>query len=101
MEIKIITEGEVDIIQIIGRVDTATSAQLEEKINPYFSQAGSKVMFDCKDMDYISSSGLRVFLLAHKNIAMKGGSFSISNLSPQVKSVFDMTGFSKILKISE
>ena len=51
-------------------------------------------------MDYISSAGLRVFLSAHKNIAMKGGEFSIRNLSPQVKSVFDMTGFSKILNIN-
>ncbi len=99
MEVKVITEGDVNVLKIIGRVDTATASTLEEAVSAYFSNTGSKVMFDCKDMEYISSSGLRVFLTAHKNIAMKGGEFSIRDLSPQVKSVFDMTGFSKILNI--
>lgn len=99
MKVIIKTEGDVEILKIVGRVDTATSAQLEEIVSPYFTKAGSKVSFDCEDMEYISSAGLRVFLTAHKNIAMKGGSFSVCNISPQVKSVFDMTGFSKILNI--
>ena len=72
---------------------------LKEAVSKYY-QTPAKVMFECKEMDYISSAGLRVFLSAHKNIAMKGGEFSIRNLSPQVKSVFDMTGFSKILNIN-
>lgn len=99
MEVQIIKDGDVDVFMIAGRVDTATSAQLDEVVTPYFSKNGSKVIFDCGNMEYISSAGLRVFLSAHKNIAMKGGEFSIRNLSSQVKSVFDMTGFSKILNI--
>lgn len=99
MEVRVITEGNATVLEIIGRVDTATSAQLEDVVGAYYSKPESNVVFECKGMDYISSSGLRVFLSAHKNIAMKGGSFSIRNLSPQVKSVFDMTGFSRILNI--
>lgn len=99
MEVQIIKEGDIDVLKIAGRVDTATSAQLEEAVSPYFAKIGSKVMLDCKEMEYISSAGLRVFLTAHKNIAMKGGEFTVSNLSAQVRSVFDMTGFSKIIKI--
>lgn len=99
MEIQIIKEGDIDVLKISGRVDTTTSALLEESVSPYFSKTGSKVMFECEDMEYISSAGLRVFLTAHKNIAMKGGGFTVRNLKPQVKSVFDMTGFSKILNI--
>lgn len=99
MEVQIIKEGDIDVLKIIGRVDTATSAQLDEAVSAYYSKAGSKVLFECEDMEYISSAGLRVFLTAHKNIAMKGGEFSVRNLSAQVKSVFDMTGFSKILNI--
>lgn len=51
------------------------------------------------DQWHKNSAGLRVFLSAHKNIAMKGGEFTVRNLSAQVKSVFDMTGFSKILNV--
>lgn len=99
MEVHIIKEGDIDVLKIEGRVDTATSAQLEEAVSPYFTKSGSKVRFECSNMEYISSAGLRVFLTAHKNIAMKGGEFTVHNLSAQVKSVFDMTGFSKIIKI--
>lgn len=99
MEILIKTEGDIDVLMINGRVDTATFAHLEEVLNPYYSKAGAKVLLECEGMEYISSAGLRVFLTAHKNIAMKGGAFSVRNLSPQVKSIFDMTGFSKILNI--
>lgn len=99
MELQIIKDGDIDVLKITGRVDTSTSADLEHAVSPYFSKAGSKVVFQCEDMDYISSAGLRVFLTAHKNIAMKGGSFVIRNLSAQVRSVFDMTGFSRILTI--
>lgn len=99
MEVQIINEGDINVLKIVGRVDTATSARLEEAVSSYYAKSGSKVVFDCEEMEYISSSGLRVFLNTHKNIALKGGEFTIRNLSTQVKSVFDMTGFSKILNI--
>ena len=99
MEVKIIKEGDVNVFAITGRVDTSTASHLEDAVNAYFTVPGAKVIFDCKEMEYIGSSGLRVFLSAHKNIAMKGGEFSIRAISPQVKAVFDMTGFSKILNI--
>jgi anti-sigma B factor antagonist len=50
-------------------------------------------------MEYISSAGLRVVLTAHKNITAKGGRFIIRNINKEVHSVFDMTGFSRILTI--
>lgn len=50
-------------------------------------------------MEYISSAGLRVVLIAHKSITAKGGRFIVRNLSKEVRSVFDMTGFSRILII--
>lgn len=99
MEIEIITEGGIDILKIAGRVDISTSTQLDAALNPYYTKESANVMLDCNDMDYISSSGLRVFLQAHKSITSNGGSFSVCKLVPQVKSIFDMTGFSKILNI--
>jgi anti-anti-sigma factor len=50
-------------------------------------------------MEYISSAGLRVVLMAHKCLTAKGGRFIIRNLGKEVRSVFDMTGFSKIMTI--
>lgn len=84
---------------IEGRLDTVTSPELEKTLSPYFSVPGIELTLDCEAMDYISSAGLRVVLMAHKNITAKGGRFIIKNISKEVRSVFDMTGFSRILTI--
>ena len=55
--------------------------------------------FDCSDLDYTSSQGLRVFLILQKAIAANGGKMILKNMKPQVKEVFDITGFSNIIKI--
>ena len=50
-------------------------------------------------MEYISSSGLRIILTAHKKVTAKGGKFIVRNLTREVSSVIDLTGFSRILTI--
>jgi anti-anti-sigma factor len=54
---------------------------------------------DFAAVDYISSAGLRVLLILQKKIHAAGGSLSVRNLNGTVREVFDMTGFSAILKI--
>ena len=87
-ELKLILEG---------RLDTATAPQLEETLNS--SLAGvTALKFDLEKLDYISSAGLRVLLSSQKTMN-KQGSMVISNVSPEVKEIFDVTGFSDILTI--
>ena len=57
------------------------------------------LVFDCEKMEYISSSGLRIILTAHKKVTAKGGKFIVRNLTREVRSVIDLTGFSRILTI--
>ena len=66
-----------------------------EPITIYIHE-GQFVILDCTEMNYISSSGLRVFLSMHKEVTSKNGKLIIKNLQPLVKHVFDMTGFSQI-----
>lgn len=95
-----ITQNENHVaVTLGGRLDTVTSSEFEKNIGPYFSMQGIELTLDCTDMEYISSAGLRVVLMAHKSITGKGGRFIIRNLSDGVRSVFDMTGFSRILTI--
>ena len=86
-------------VNIAGRLDTVTSAEFERTLVPHFSAQGLELVLDCREMEYISSAGLRVVLTAHKNITAKGGRFIIRNINKEVHSVFDMTGFSHILTI--
>ena len=91
-------DNKVEVI-IEGRLDTVTSPDFEKQLAPFYLIPESELTLDCSAMEYISSAGLRVVLMAHKNIAAKGGRFILRNLSNEVRSVFDMTGFSRILTI--
>ena len=73
--------------------------EMEENIASLEVNLGDVVIIDCSGMDYICSSGLRVFLATYKMIAQKGGKLIIRNLQPLVKNVFDMSGFSQIFNI--
>jgi anti-anti-sigma factor len=86
-------------VSVCGRLDTVTSAEFEKTLAPHFATQGLELVLDCREMEYISSAGLRVVLTAHKNITAKGGRFIIRNINKEVNSVFDMTGFSRILTI--
>ncbi|MBO7280892.1 MAG: STAS domain-containing protein [Bacteroidaceae bacterium] len=73
--------------------------ELENDINKLDVNLGDLVVVDCTGMSYICSSGLRIFLSLNKNITTKGGKLIIKNLTPLVKGVFDMSGFSQIFNI--
>ena len=98
MEINIIKENETSVVAIAGRLDTVTAPELEAAVKPYINN-GVSIVFDCDKLEYISSAGLRVVLSTHKLLAACAGQFAIRNLNAEVKSVFDITGFSKILNI--
>lgn len=99
MKVEITKTDSQVVVTLEGRLDTVTSSEFEKTLNPYFSTPEIELVLDCAAMEYISSAGLRVVLMAHKSITAKGGHFIIRNLSKEVRSVFDMTGFSRILTI--
>ena len=99
MEVKIVEQNAEKILVIEGRVDTVTSADLETAVSQIWDEPAITLVFDCTQMEYISSSGLRVVLKAHKQVVAGGGKFILRNLSREVRSVFDLTGFSRILTI--
>ena len=98
MELKIRQENKVTTIEIIGRLDTITSSELSDSVNSLITN-DIELIFDCKNLEYISSSGLRVVIATHKQMMTGSGKFIVRNLNEEVKSVFDLTGFSNILNI--
>ena len=87
--------GEDYIVNISGRLDTATAPQFEEFIAENIAKM-STLTLDCDGLEYISSAGLRVLLSAQKR--MKGG-MKLKNVCELVMEVFEMTGFVDILVI--
>ena len=85
-------------VAISGRLDTFTAPQLEEALEGAL-EGVKELEFDLRDLEYISSAGLRVLLSNHKKMEAAEGSFAVSNLNEMVKEVFGLTGFDEILTI--
>lgn len=84
-------------IAIEGRLDSMTAPELEKEINESI-EGMKKVTFDFKDLEYISSAGLRVLLATQKTM-LKQGEMVVMNLSEAVQDIFEVTGFSDILTV--
>lgn len=97
MEINVI-KGDKTIVELIGRLDTASVEDFNEEIAEVVAE-NKDIIFDCNELEYISSSGLRSFLNLHKRLKAEGGQLAMKNLQPTVKSVFDLTGFTMMMNI--
>ena len=83
------------MIHVIGRLDTNTAPQLQESLQ---YEGVTKLVFDLSGLEYLSSAGLRVLLMAQKSMIASGGKMEVANPNETVKNVFDMTGCSEILR---
>ena len=83
-------------ITLEGRLDTNTAPELEKEIETL--DGGKNLIFDFKNLEYISSAGLRIILSLQKRMNNQG-SILIKNANDEVKEVFEITGFSTILTI--
>ena len=97
MTIEIKKNSEETIIKIAGRLDTITAPALEKTIAEDIGDAKNLIL-DVKEMEYISSAGLRVLLGAQKKM-QKDGTMKVINVCEEVMEVFEMTGFADILVI--
>ena len=73
--------------------------QLEELIAAATATPGAAVIIDCGMLEYVSSAGLRVFLLAARAAQKAGIAFALCSLKPAVREVFDLSGFSSIIAV--
>jgi len=87
------------VLYIEGRLDTTQADGFEKDITEILDQGHEKVVLDCKGLNYISSSGLRIFLIIQKKMMATGGQFKVCSLQPSIKEIFDMSGFSMIFNI--
>lgn len=79
-----------------GRLDTASSVAFESGIQPLLEHANQNIVLDCSDLQYISSSGLRLFLALRKKVAADQGKMLIKNLNSGLRDIFRMTGFNSL-----
>ena len=86
------TDGYMTAI-LEGRLDTAASPETERAMLPLYNCENQHIIIDCTRLEYISSSGLRIFLSVLKTVKPKGCRVFISGLNDDLRQVFAMTGF--------
>ncbi|MBR2825783.1 MAG: STAS domain-containing protein [Solobacterium sp.] len=97
MEIKKELNGEQLKVTVSGRLDTTTAPTLEEELKDSL-EGVKELVIDFKDLEYISSAGLRVLLVVQR-IMNKQGSMRVIDVNDTVMEIFEVTGFSDILTI--
>lgn len=101
MEINKAISNQNVIITLKGRLDTMTAPQLDDAAKSIDFDGVETVTLNLKDLEYISSSGLRVILALYKNLKSKGGNLKIVNVSNTIMELFSMTGMSDYLDIKQ
>jgi anti-sigma B factor antagonist len=100
MDIDIGQSGGVTVVAPKGRLDSATSPELEQRLLPLAGASGGAVV-DCAELGYVSSAGLRVLLMAAKSARGAGARIALAALQPNVRQVFDISGFSSLFEIHD
>ncbi|MDR2646049.1 MAG: STAS domain-containing protein [Holosporaceae bacterium] len=98
MEIKTTTENGITILTPVARVDTSTAKVFEDGVMGAINSS-NKIAICFNEIDYISSAGLRVVLMAGKKLTSLNGKLALIDMPEKIFSVFKMSGFDKILKI--
>lgn len=96
MEIRSRKNDGKTIIELAGYLDTLNAEGFQNFVNEMTAEDMAHVVVDCKELEYISSSGLRVFITLLKKAQKNGGKVNVENLNSTVREIFDMTDFSSL-----
>lgn len=100
MEVTITKNANTYMAKVAGRIDTTNAEQFQKDIAELMTATNANIEMDCSDLEYTSSQGLRIFLQLQKAVSANGGNLILTQMKPNVKEVFDITGFSSIMKIT-
>lgn len=99
MKTNIVTSGDQVVVRFSGRLDTPAAVQTAEEVKPLLEMTNKKIILDCTELEYISSSGLRIFLSIRKEAAAHNCTVIVRNINADIRQVFMMTGFVSLFTI--
>jgi len=100
MDIETRMMGAVSVLDFSGNLDTNSSPTAERKVNGLLEEGHDKILFNFQNLNFISSSGLRILLATAKKLKMTGGKMVVCSLNETVQEVFDISGFASILSLT-
>lgn len=101
MEITKELKDNLAVLRLKGRLDTNTAADLDAEIKNITQNNDVSLIIDLKDLQYISSAGLRVMLMTARIFEKAQGKLVLANMNSFVRNVFDLAGFSPLFNIAD
>ncbi len=89
------------LVQAAGRLDAFAVPELEEAFQEALARDAVGIVVDLSEATYISSSGLKAVVSTWRALRARGGDLVLAGLGPRLREIFDMVGFTQILKIYE
>ena len=90
----------ISIVRLLGRLDSNTSPEFEERLFGVIEDGERSVVVDFEELDYISSAGLRVLLKAAKELKRSEGKIVLCSMKDYIKEVFEIAGFVSLFPIA-
>jgi len=90
----------VTVITLMRKLDSDSAPEVDAALKELVGKGITKIVCDFSAVEYINSTGLRILLSAAKMMARSGGKIAMCSLKPQVRSVFEIAGFTQIFRIS-
>ena len=98
VEVKKLSQEGVEVLVVVGEVDASSSIQLDNAIRETLEANAERIIVDCKDLDYISSAGLGVFMSYIEQLREKNSRMILCSLNDKVKNVFEILGLDQLLE---
>lgn len=100
MELNHLQEGKITIINIKGRLDAAAASAADNAIKKIIEGDCLRILFNFNDLEYLSSSGLKVILGTAKELKRKEGRFVLCSLNQFVEEIFVVSGINSLIPIT-
>jgi anti-anti-sigma factor len=102
MEISVEDRGNVLVLRVSGRIDHLNASAFHEALTPHLlrcSADSTPILLDLAGLEYISSAGLRIFMIMAKQVRAYGGRIAIAQMQPLVREIFEISHFHLVYEI--
>jgi anti-anti-sigma factor len=99
LKIEVSEKTDITVVRLIGSLDSNTTPVLETQLFGLIETGVRRILVDLDAVDFVSSVGLRAFLLAARKLAPGGGALSVCGPNEAVRETFDASGFSKLFRV--
>jgi anti-anti-sigma factor len=100
MEIREQSLHGILIVEVVGRVDSTAAPAVQERFASLLTTPERRILLDLTALDYISSAGFRVLLIAGKHADQQGIRIALCGMSEKVRQLFDLAGFLDLFSIA-